>query len=750
MSAQVPLLDVPVRKLSFTYCTPLKDIEEAEGFNPRTDYGEDDGTFAALVESIRLRGILQPPLLRPLNLDKYGNYDGDNIKWAIVAGHRRIAAAREAGLTELEVAAVHDAGIDITLDKKKDEALKAESLAAYTEADRLLDALTENNHRKSLNAIEEARAFVRLTEMGLSQDAIGKASGGKGQAHVSRTLKLLSLPELVVSRIAAGSLSRGQAEELLPLLTALVPEPSIIALASGAAEGDWRCAAVRGHVKTISLREGAERPLPEAPALFEMPAMEPVKKGDEAKDAAPHTPATEATAPVRADERGAPIRHEAPTRGESDTRHTVENQKANAEAEETLSRMGSSYGQGGYSHASAESLRLWGEKHFGGVGTLGLLSELVKPLPGGMDDPKKALETHKRDLWAAKENLSWAVGSFGSLAEALAQLKQLTEALSAGELLTVEDAKLYQSVTTVPEPAASPDLSLALSPLSWDLLAVVAAPDTSNTDRIEDILAGWARSQGIDVKSIIEARAEMEAGLDGLKQVAPPVEEIATDSNVEKLSLTSGQENLPASKPFSFPTSHSRVLAEAEDLAFGEYMTVALFSGVLAPNHLRNLQGRNEKETRQYARMRVCDLLEIVPTREPTAQEWKAAAQFHEGKLSIEPSPFDDRSLPRFHQEVLDALRGIHADEAAMAMELTYGGVIDLVSKKNTGMSAHLHSTNGWSGHEWNGASKPRLELLWHRKQPDGNTADNKRLTLSGKTLYAAIKAAIEWKRGQV
>jgi ParB family chromosome partitioning protein len=78
-------------------------------------------------------------------------------------------------------------------------------------------SLVENLVREDLNAIEEARAFVRLNkEFNLSHEEIAGRIG-KSRPYVSNTIRLLELPVLVVELIARGGLTPGQARPLLAL-----------------------------------------------------------------------------------------------------------------------------------------------------------------------------------------------------------------------------------------------------------------------------------------------------------------------------------------------------------------------------------------------------------------------------------------------------------------------------------------------------------------------------------------------------
>ena len=164
---------------------PLRCLREEPGHNPRTDYGERDGTFAALVESIRRDGLLEPIIVRqvPDMIDD----------WYIVAGHRRAAAAKVAGLVTVPCLWLTGDHNPVAL------------------------ALTENLQRRDLNPLEEAEGYQRLESLGWSQEAIGRTVG-RSQSHVSRALSLLGLPEGTRTMLREGLLSASHGAELLRLL----------------------------------------------------------------------------------------------------------------------------------------------------------------------------------------------------------------------------------------------------------------------------------------------------------------------------------------------------------------------------------------------------------------------------------------------------------------------------------------------------------------------------------------------------
>jgi ParB/RepB/Spo0J family partition protein len=146
-----------------TMMIALEAIDIDEGQNPREHFPEK--VQRELVESIRNDGVLTPVLVRP-----------EGERYVIVAGHRRIAAAREAGLSEIP-ALVREAGI--------------------------VAALMENVARAALSPVEEARALVRIQkEEGQSTQAALAARLGVSEGWVRTRLRLAELPEMC--RVAIG------------------------------------------------------------------------------------------------------------------------------------------------------------------------------------------------------------------------------------------------------------------------------------------------------------------------------------------------------------------------------------------------------------------------------------------------------------------------------------------------------------------------------------------------------------------
>ncbi len=137
--------------------------------------------LAELADSVRLHGVLQPILVRPVA-------DG----YEVVAGERRWRAAAMAGLQTVP-AVVKQVG-DL-------QALEI--------------ALVENLQRQDLNPVERARAYRRLVEeFGLTQEELARAVG-RSQPSVANTLRLLSLPPEILELLERGELSEAHGRVLL-------------------------------------------------------------------------------------------------------------------------------------------------------------------------------------------------------------------------------------------------------------------------------------------------------------------------------------------------------------------------------------------------------------------------------------------------------------------------------------------------------------------------------------------------------
>jgi ParB family chromosome partitioning protein len=149
---------------------------------PRRRFAEAE--LAALAQSIREKGILQPLLVRPLA--------SEEADFELVAGERRWRAAQRVGLHEVPVL-----------------------IRRITDFEALEIALVENLQREDLSPLEEAEAYSRLMgEFGRTQASLADAVG-KSRSHVANTMRLLSLPAPVRRQLDEGELSAGHARALL-------------------------------------------------------------------------------------------------------------------------------------------------------------------------------------------------------------------------------------------------------------------------------------------------------------------------------------------------------------------------------------------------------------------------------------------------------------------------------------------------------------------------------------------------------
>ena len=163
------------------------DLLQRGRYQPRVDMRPE--SLAELAESIRVQGVVQPIVVRPI-----GDPDAAVRRYEIIAGERRWRAAQQVGLQEIPAVVRHVA----------DDAAIAM-------------ALIENIQREDLNPLEEARALQRLiSEFGLTHQQAAQAVG-RSRAAVSNLLRLLELPEEVCQQVERRELEMGHARALLGL-----------------------------------------------------------------------------------------------------------------------------------------------------------------------------------------------------------------------------------------------------------------------------------------------------------------------------------------------------------------------------------------------------------------------------------------------------------------------------------------------------------------------------------------------------
>ena len=148
-------------------------------FQPRSNF--DNEKLLELTNSIKNQGVLSPILVRELGLNEF----------EVIAGERRLRASKMAKLKT----------IPCLVDQKQDQ-------------DALISALVENLQREDLNPVEEAKGLDRLKrEFGLTQDEVA-TSTGKARSTIANSLRILSLPNIVLDMLSKGQIEKGHAKLL--------------------------------------------------------------------------------------------------------------------------------------------------------------------------------------------------------------------------------------------------------------------------------------------------------------------------------------------------------------------------------------------------------------------------------------------------------------------------------------------------------------------------------------------------------
>ncbi len=162
---------------------PIKDIIRNK-FQPRKYFSKE--SLQELTNSIKEQGVIQPIVVREDKISKN--------KYEIIAGERRWLASQNAGLHEVPV-------VILNVDDAKS----------------LEFAIVENVQRQDLNPIEEARGYQKLIDdFSYNQEKLSKFIG-KSRSYIANSLRLLSLPEEVLTMVEKGNISSGHARTLIGL-----------------------------------------------------------------------------------------------------------------------------------------------------------------------------------------------------------------------------------------------------------------------------------------------------------------------------------------------------------------------------------------------------------------------------------------------------------------------------------------------------------------------------------------------------
>lgn len=206
---------------------PLREIEPDKD-QPRKDF--DEQALSELADSIARHGLLQPIAVRAAAGGAY----------KIIAGERRWRAARLAGLSEVPVV-----------------------IKDVTDAEAMELALIENLQREDLDPVEEAMGYRQLMERcELTQEQTAQKIG-KSRSAVANSLRLLNLPEDVLTFLKEGKLSTGHAKVLLGL-----PDAALMKQAAEAVVGqNLNVRQTEALCKKLVKPEKPAKPQPLRPAL---------------------------------------------------------------------------------------------------------------------------------------------------------------------------------------------------------------------------------------------------------------------------------------------------------------------------------------------------------------------------------------------------------------------------------------------------------------------------------------------------
>ena len=164
-------------------------------YQPRREF--DEVKLRDLSESIRQYGILQPLTVTRREITKPDG--GLAVEYELIAGERRLRASKLAGLSQVP-ATIR------TGDPEDDNRMKLEL------------AIIENLQREDLNPVDRAQAFQRLAEEFRFKHTQIAQKIGKSREYVSNTLRILMLPEEILTALRDGKISEGHTRPLLMLI----------------------------------------------------------------------------------------------------------------------------------------------------------------------------------------------------------------------------------------------------------------------------------------------------------------------------------------------------------------------------------------------------------------------------------------------------------------------------------------------------------------------------------------------------
>lgn len=170
-------------------------------YQPRREF--DEAALKSLAESIRMYGVLQPLVVTRKEVSREDG--GLSVEYELISGERRLRASKLAGLSQVPA-----------LIRSGEEGAR----------EKLEIAIIENLQREDLNPVERARSFSRLIkEFGLKQIQVADKIG-KSREYVANTLRILALPDEILTALEEGKISEGHTRPLLML--AEKPEEQLV------------------------------------------------------------------------------------------------------------------------------------------------------------------------------------------------------------------------------------------------------------------------------------------------------------------------------------------------------------------------------------------------------------------------------------------------------------------------------------------------------------------------------------------
>ena len=158
----------------------LSEIQK-NPYQPRKEFSEEK--IQELAQSIKENGLIQPIIVRQSPV----------IGYEILAGERRYRASIAAGLTE----------VPVIIKKLSDQ-------------DMMVHSIIENLQREDLNPIEEAKAYQSLIDKGYTHSDIAEKMG-KSRPYITNLVRLLTLPDFILTEVETGKLSQAHARLLIQL-----------------------------------------------------------------------------------------------------------------------------------------------------------------------------------------------------------------------------------------------------------------------------------------------------------------------------------------------------------------------------------------------------------------------------------------------------------------------------------------------------------------------------------------------------